>query len=155
MQDSLRHFLQSILDDKSARYIAGFGDLDGDGKPEALVYVISQGLCGSGGCNTLVLSQVGATWKMIAEISITRLPIRLLKTTSSGWRDLGVWVQGGGIQPGYEAQLRFDGGTYPRNPSVPPAVPLANSVQGEVIVSTSEKPTLLYPLDRRSRGNGR
>jgi hypothetical protein len=49
------------------------------------------------------------------------------------------------IQPGYEAQLRFDGKTYPLNPSVRPAVPLAKSVQREVILSTSEKPTLLYP----------
>ena len=43
--------------------------------------------------------------------------------------------QGGGIQPGYEAELRFDGKTYPANPSVPPARPLKGKPEGEMLIA--------------------
>src|SRR5258708_5543140 len=61
-RESLRRFLQTLYDDKAAQYIEGFCDLDGDGTPEAIVYLISQNLCGSGGCNTLILSRRADTW---------------------------------------------------------------------------------------------
>lgn len=146
MQESLRRFLQNRYDDRAMRYIAGFCDLDGDGTPEAIVYLISQNWCGSGGCSTLILSQRAGAWTVITKVSITRPPIRLLKTTSKGWRDLGVWVQGGGIQPGYEALLRFDGSTYPKNPSTPPARPLGGNVAGQVIIPSSQNGTPLFPV---------
>jgi hypothetical protein len=46
-----------------------------------------------------------------------------------------VWVQGGGIQPGYEAELRFDGNAYPSNPSVIPARPLVNRPHGQIVIA--------------------
>jgi len=142
---SLRSYLQTVYDDKAARYAVAFQDLDGDGIPEAIVYVVSRDWCGSGGCNTMILSHVRESWKVITEVRITRPPIRLLRSKSNGWYDLGVWVQGGGIQPGYEAQLRFDGKTYPENPTVPPANPLAAKVPGSVMISHSQKLMPLYP----------
>ncbi len=57
----------------------------------------------------------------VTNISITRPPIRVLPTVTHGWHDLGVMVAGGGIIPGYEARLRFDGHSYPSNPTVPSA----------------------------------
>lgn len=120
-QNSLRRFLQSLDDNKTARYLVAFADLDDDGQPEAIAYLISPNWCGSGGCSMFVLKQNGNTWETVTETSITQRPIRVLTDTSHGWHSLGVWVQGGGIQPGYEAELRFDGKTYPENPSVLPA----------------------------------
>lgn len=93
----------------------------------------------------MILSYVEESWKVITRVSITRPPIRLLKSKSNGWYDLGVWVQGGGIQPGYEAQLRFDGGMYPENPSVPPAKPLGAKLPGTVMIFASQTLTPLYP----------
>ena len=144
-EESLRGFLQSMDDDKTTRYVAAFRDLNGDGTPEAIVYLISNGWCGSGGCNTLILARDGGSWKVVTNITITRPPIRVLKNSSNGWRSIGVWVQGGGIQPGYEAELRFDGKTYPRNPTVPPAQRTAGQVEGEVVVSSPAGGTPLYP----------
>jgi hypothetical protein len=98
-----------------------FVDLNDDGEKEVIVHVISQSVCGTGGCPTLVLAPQQSPFRVVSRISITRPPIRVLNTKSHGWHDLAVWVAGGGIQPGYEAALRFDGKSYATNPTVPPA----------------------------------
>ena len=142
-QESLKRFLQSLDKSKSTRYIVAFRDINDDGIPEAIVYLIGRNWCGSGGCNTLVLARDGTSWRIVATITITRPPIRVLPDTSNGWHSIGVWVQGGGIQPGYEVELRFDGKTYPKNPSVPPARRLEKST-GEIVIPSAENGTPLY-----------
>jgi hypothetical protein len=149
--DSLKTFLQSYLRslnpdfDKTTRYSATFVDLSGEGKKEVIVYASGRGLCGTGGCRTLILARKGSSYRVVTHITITRPPIRVSKNTSHGWRNISVWVGGRGINPGYEAELRFDGTTYPSNPTVPPARPLSAGATGEVVLSGSEEGTLLYP----------
>jgi hypothetical protein len=143
-QDSLKLALQKIDADHATRYIAAYYDLDGDGTPEAIVYLIGHGSCGSGGCDTFIFKRDRHTWSQISDISITRLPIRVLANKTNGWHDLGVWVQGGGIQPGYEAQLRFNGRTYPENPSIPPATKAAKGTKGEAIIKSAEEARPLF-----------
>lgn len=146
LNDVLKQYLkeQDVEDDGSARYIASFVDLNDDGKKEVIVHVISQSLCGTGGCPTLVLVPKQSSFSIVSRISITRPPIRVLKTQSHGWHDLAVWVSGGGIQPGYEADLPFDGESYATNPSVPPAHRLSPQSAGRVVISDNAAPT---PLD--------
>src|SRR5438128_5047455 len=146
-QESLKRVLQSLDDSKSTRYIAAFRDINDDGIPEAIVYLIGREWCGSGGCNTLVLARDGTSWRIVATITITRPPIRVLPDTSNGWHSIGVWVQGGGIQTGYEVELRFDGKTYPKNPSVPPARRLEKST-GEIVIPSAENGTPLHDPPR-------
>ena len=129
--------LQSFDSGLTGRFIASFTDLNGDGKPEAIVHLTSNEWCGSGGCTTLVLVPDDDSWRVLSEISISRPPIRVLSTKSNGWRSIGVWVQGGGIQIGYEAELRFDGKKYPANPSVAPARPIVGKIEGEVVIPAS------------------
>jgi len=93
----------------------------------------------------LVLAPEAASYRLVTKITITNPPIRVLNSSSNGWRNLAVWAQGGGLQPGYEAELRFDGKAYPTNPSVPPARPLNGNVAGQVVISSSENGTSLYP----------
>jgi hypothetical protein len=154
-EDSLKKFLQNYVrepglgDDKTLKYLATFVDLNGDGTKEAIVYLTGQTWCGSGGCNMLILARSGTSWRTVTETTITRTPIRVLTTASNGWRNLTVWVQGGGIQPGYEAELPFDGKTYPENPSVPPARRLTRKVPGRVVLSSSQDGKPLWPVDGR------
>jgi hypothetical protein len=108
-------------------------DLNGDGRLEAFVYVTDQGSCGSGGCNLVVLSPQGNSYRVVLRSTATQLPIRLLPTSTRGWRDVGVTVAGGGIYRAYMARLRFDGHRYPSNPTVPPAVPLKRP-SGKVLI---------------------
>jgi len=148
---SLKTFLQGYVgtppspDDETTQYIDAFVDLNGDGRKEAVVYITGRGWCGSGGCPTLVVTPDGSTWRVVTKILLTRPRIRVLAATSHGWRSLTVWVQGGGIQDGYEAELRFDGKTYPANPTVPPARRLIEKMPGEVVIQEYDAAKPLYP----------
>lgn len=97
-----------------------FADLNGDGSEEAIVRVTAPDFCGSGGCDLYVLEPAGSGFKMRGAISIAQPPIRILPSKTRGWSDLGIWVAGGGVIHGYEARLRFNGVTYPLNPSMAP-----------------------------------
>lgn len=141
---SLKQFLQTLDDDKTTKYVAVFRDVNDDGKPETIVYLIGRKWCGSGGCNTVILTRDDGRWRIVTNITITRPPIRVLANTSDGWHSIGVWVQGGGIPPGYEAELRFNGKTYPNNPSVPPAKRSEEKLPGEVVISTVQDAVPLY-----------
>ncbi len=103
------------------RYEAASVDLDGDGRPEALIYADAPNDCGSGGCDLYILTRAGPSWRVVTQTSVTRLPIKVLATTTHGWRDLAVLVAGGGILQGHLVRLRFDGMSYPSNPTMPPA----------------------------------
>jgi hypothetical protein len=95
----------------------------------------------------LVLTPEGGTFRTVSNSAITNLPIRVLPARSNCWRSLAVTVQGGGIQPGYEAELRYDGKEYPSNPSVPPAEKLSGTPPGEVLIPQAayDEATQLWP----------
>jgi hypothetical protein len=149
-EDSLKQALKAYIrqggdpdQDQTTKYIAAFRDLNGDGKPEAIVYLESPDYCGSGGCNTLILTNKNGTWKVMSSILITRPPIRVLPNTSHGWHSIGVFVVGGGILDGYEAELDFNGKKYPLNPTVPPAKPL-KSPAGDIVIKSIQDAKPLY-----------
>jgi hypothetical protein len=147
---SLRKFLQRYLaeahsdDREPTRYSSALVDLRDDGTKEFIVYVTGSSWCGTGGCRTLLLASRGSSYRVVTHITITRPPIRVLTAKSNGWHDIGVWVQGGGVQPGYEADLPFDGKTYPSNPSVPPALRTAKKASGAVLIPATEHGSPLY-----------
>jgi hypothetical protein len=140
----LRRFVETRDHSRTTRYSAVFTDLNGDRIPEAIVLLRSGGWCGSGGCTTLILTQSKSSWKIVTRLTITRPPIRVLKESTNGWRNITVWVEGGGIYPGYEALLRFDGSSYPSNPTVPPAQKLEREAEGAVVISPTQEAVPLY-----------
>lgn len=80
---------------------------------------------------------------VLGRVTIVQLPIKLLPSMSDGHPDIGVRVQGGGVQSGYEAVLSFNGKSYPRNPSMPPARKVS-AAQGKVLIATTENSVPLY-----------
>lgn len=147
---SLKAFLQNYVrnphyDYKATRYVSAFVKLKADGNRQAIVYFTDQFSCGSGGCSMLVLESQGSSYRVVTSITIVRLPIRVLKTETNGWYDIAVIVAGGGIQVGYEAELAFDGKSYPRNPTVPPARRLVEKVPGEIAISEDMPDKPLFP----------
>jgi hypothetical protein len=118
---------------ETVRYFDATVDLNDDGKEEVVVYIVGEKWCDSGGCPMLVLTPDGSSYRLVTKTTITNTPIRVLDTSSFGWRDLGVWVSGGPY-PGYEAELSFDGKSYPLNPTVPPAHHTEPTVSGKVLI---------------------
>ena len=119
-------------------YFATQVDLNGDAHPEFVVHVAGPMVCGSGGCDTLIFAERDEGPTLVASITVTRPPIVVARTKTNGWRDLIVHVSGGGILPGHDARLRFDGTTYPQNPTVEPAEALAEEPQGTVVITEFE-----------------
>ncbi len=113
-----RHFAGARASAPDSRYAIAWIDLNGDPRPEALIYMRGRYWCGSGGCNLLVVQGQFGRWRIVSEIRLARPPVMVLESRSRGWRDLAVAVSGGGIQPGYQARLTFDGRSYADNPTV-------------------------------------
>jgi len=129
-ETDVRTFLKAYLQNEvggadigPTKVAISFFDLNGDGKDEAIVYIVGSMWCGSGGCNALVLTPSDATFDVTMNASVTRTPIGVLNTSSNGWRDLFVSIAGGGIEAGTVA-MKFDGNSYPDNPTVEPAKPV-------------------------------
>ncbi|QNI31356.1 hypothetical protein H7849_20065 [Alloacidobacterium dinghuense] len=124
--------------------VTAFSVKTDDGKTkEYIVYLSGQGWCGSGGCTMLVLEPIESSFKVLGRVTIVQLPIRLLHSTSHGYPDIGVTVQGGGILSAYEAVLSFNGERYHSNPSLPPARK-PTAVQGKIIISSTDESVPLY-----------
>lgn len=140
---SLRHALQGLNLGESSKYVVAFRDLNGDNKVEAIVYLMGVDWCGSGGCNTLVLTPRNNSWVVISKISITRPPIKVLTKTSHGWHSLSVLVHGGGIQREFCVELDFNGVSYPSNPTVLPAFRL-EKLMGEVVIPSTKDAQYIY-----------
>jgi hypothetical protein len=130
--DAVAAFVQQRL--HLSTYERADADLNGDGRAEAFVYVTDRNYCGSGGCVLFVLSPYKDSFRVVLRSTVTQRPIRLLPTSTRGWRDVGVTVAGGGVIQPYTARLRFDGRRYPSNPTVPPARPLKRPA-GRVLIT--------------------
>ena len=132
-EDDIRHFLlQEYPEAAPMRYALAWNDLDGDGAEEAIVHLATPYFCGSGGCNTIILTPAGPMWRKVGEISVSRTPVTVMESASNGWKDITVAIAGGGGEAG-TALLKFDGEAYPSNPTVPPAETTAQS--GTVLIA--------------------
>lgn len=126
--------------DQEIRYYYNRVDLNGDGNFEAIVHLVGPSICGTGGCNTLILQPARNGYRVVSTIELTRTPIIVSQQRTRGWSDLIVYVSGGGIQHGYYVALRFDGRTYPDNPTVQPALGARARITGKAYISDEVSP---------------
>jgi hypothetical protein len=137
-----RQFADQAEHDPDARYSMARADLNGDGRDEALVLMQARSWCGTGGCTMLVLTPDRSGWRTVTRVRVTYAPIRLLPTRNRGWRDLSVRVAGGGVRA-REVTLRYDGRTYPTNPTVV-AAQRGRAARGQVLISEADEGRPLY-----------
>ena len=119
---------------KQTRYYYDRIDLNGDGKPEALVYLSGAYTCGTGGCKMLVLEQSRQRYQLISKMTLVNAPVIVSSEKSVGWNDLVMEVAGGGEAKHY-ARMQFDGNAYPVNPSTAPEVAPNSIVNGTAIMN--------------------
>ena len=103
------------------RYYYNRIDLNNDNVPETFVYLTGPLLCGTGGCSGLIFEQVDDQYKMVSRFSLVRTPVIVRDKTTNGWKNIIMYVAGGGMEGRYK-ELKFDGETYPLNPSIQPDV---------------------------------
>jgi hypothetical protein len=145
--DPFTLFLQNYIgtpdeETKKTEYAAVFVDLKDDGTNEAIVYLSSDGWCGTGGCTMLILAPEGKSYRVVTKVPAVRLPIRVLDAKSNGWRDIGIVARKSGVEPLYEAILSFDGKSY--RISVSAAGESNGKPQGKIVMPATAKAKPLY-----------
>lgn len=134
-----------------ARYFLSWFDLNGDGISEAIVHVAGPYVCGTGGCDTHIFAQVRGSYELVSTIDLSRPLIVASQRRTHKWRNLIVYVAGGGILPGYYVELKFDGRGYPENPTVGPAKRVRGQPRGTVLIKRYREYTQGRPLIPQQR----
>jgi hypothetical protein len=141
--ESVKKVLRTKAEDKKTRYIVVLRDLNGDGIPEAIAYMVGNDWCGSGGCNLFILQKSGDSWKIVSNVTITYPPVRIFNDSSNGWHNLGVQGGGGGARA-HDVRLRFNGTTYRKDLSVPPVHRSGKDTSGQVVIRSFENAKPLF-----------
>lgn len=115
-------------------YKHAFADLNDDGLDDAVVLITDNQYCGSGGCSFVIFQGVSGGFKVVSSSTITREPILLLPEKKKGWHTLSVFVAGGGTKSG-QVMMRFNGKSYPGNPSMQPKAKKNNLNGAKSLVS--------------------
>lgn len=119
---------------ENIRYYYNKIDLNGDGIPEVFVYLVGPYVCGTGGCSGVIFKQENGEYKVLSRFSLVRNPVIISNTKTNGYRDIIMYVAGGGIKS-FFARVRYDGKTYPMNPSIEPKVEIGTKVDGVAIIA--------------------
>jgi hypothetical protein len=124
---------------KELHYYYNRVDLKGDGKLAVLVFVFGPGQCGSGGCEAYVFEPAVDSYRLVTDIALAGSPIIVSERKTNGWKDLIMFVAGGGILPGHYTVLHFDGMTYPSNPTGEPSEPLKDRPRGTAYLAADAR----------------
>ena len=104
----LERFGEDLAAWRDARYILAWADLDGDRRPEALVYLMSRNFCGAAGCRLYVYRPEQGGWYQETSVFEVRPPFTILNTRTRGWHDLAVSKTGGGADILRHADYGYD-----------------------------------------------
>jgi putative lipoprotein len=119
---------------KETQYRIAEIDLNGDKKKDALVLLQDGYWCGTGGCSMLIFTNKNNDFKLVSAISLVRDPVIVSGTKTKNWRDIIVHVSGGGGDSKNVA-LKFNGSTYPTNPSLLKPLATNAKTQGKTVFS--------------------
>lgn len=112
LQDLYKKDLEkNFIDENSRKYIFFEYDLNDDGKNEIFVGLIGTYFCGSGGCTQLILDDQG---NVISTFTVSDYPVIIDNNKTNGWKDLFIY------SGSKNRIVKFDGKSYPPNPSVLP-----------------------------------
>jgi hypothetical protein len=118
-------------------------DLNGDGRPEAIVLFSGQDWCVKTGCSLVIFQEGRTGYQQVSHITRVRPPILVGPDSNFGWRDLIVNT-GGGAAPLRNVRLAFSGKGYPINALLQPE-PLEDMVARSTQVLT-ESPAFTAAL---------
>lgn len=121
-------------DEDNVRYYYNKVDLNEDGKPEIFAYLVGSPVCGTGGCSAVIFKQENEQYTVLSKFTLVNNPVIISNSKTKGYRDIIMHVSGGGIES-FSALIRYDGTTYPSNPSIQPKVMPGTKVNGIAIIA--------------------
>jgi hypothetical protein len=104
---------KNLIDSANRKFIFFEYDLNEDGKKEKFVGLTGSYFCGTGGCTQFLLNYQG---NVITKFTVSDYPIVIDHNKTNGWKDL--FIRSGSK----DRIVKFDGKTYPSNPSTLPAL---------------------------------
>ncbi|MCJ2184023.1 hypothetical protein MTR62_15160 [Novosphingobium sp. 1949] len=102
-----------------------------------LAYASGAMMCGTGGCDLLVLKPSQQGYTIVGDLSVVQLPVGVLASKTNGWHDLAVSVSGGG-EPSSIRRVPFGGTRYASNPTT--AGDTEPDTLGTVLLSPDTRP---------------
>ncbi|NRF40196.1 hypothetical protein [Pedobacter foliorum] len=102
---------KNLIDEQSRKFKVFEYNINEEPKKEIFVGLTGPYFCGSGGCTVLLLNPEG---ELVTKFTVTESPLLIADTFTMGWRDLILHSQG------KDHLMKFNGKTYPSNPSVQP-----------------------------------
>src|SRR5665213_2647415 len=123
--ERLKTFLRSYLNpggglpDKTTRVSIVSVPLEIGASEEQIVYVTGRGWCGSGGCTLLILEPSADTFKVLGDLSVIQLPVKVLPGFTKGHPEISVSARGVSVGSEYRVPLSFDGRRYPADATLP------------------------------------
>ena len=140
------------------RYLYNRVDLNGDGRPETLVYLSGLAWCGSAGCVAFVFQTVEGKYELVTQISGVETPVIVSRKRTNDWNELIGYVRWGEVEGhtlrDYYAVLQYDGRTYPDQFPGSPPLGAGDRVTGTAYfsnVNADERGLPLTPGHRRPR----
>lgn len=102
---------KKLIDEQSRKFRLFEHNLNKEPEKEIFVGLTGANFCGSGGCTVLLLTAKG---DLITRFTVTGSPILIADTKTKGWNDLILHSDN------KDHLIKFDGKTYPSNPSTQP-----------------------------------
>ncbi|MDX2266129.1 MAG: hypothetical protein NW215_14310 [Hyphomicrobiales bacterium] len=127
-----------------ARYETGAADLNGDGRPEALVLFTGADWCLKTGCSLVVFQAQDFGFRPVSHIVSVRPPVLAAPPGGVGWRDLIVSTGGAGA-PVRAVTLAFGANGYAANAIVQPPADTAIAARAEAVIR--DTPSFQAALD--------
>lgn len=100
-----------VLTDEDRHFSYSEADLNGDNEPEIFVAMKGRYFCGNAGCTVFLLNTKG---EKINTFTIVNGPIVITTDKTRGWYDLVI------LSGGHRYRVKYNGTSYPGNPSVQP-----------------------------------
>ncbi|MBC2851222.1 hypothetical protein H5J22_07350 [Cetobacterium sp. 8H] len=147
VEESLIREFSLVRGEDRVNYFYNNIDLDGDKKPEIIVYAYGPMLGGSGGYSGLVLKERSEGYDTVSKFTNLRPPIIVSNKTTKGWKDIILEVSGGGAPSG-KVVMKFNGKKYPLNPTTQTLLPKDVKIDGVEIISDNLMEYHGIPLEK-------
>ncbi|KAJ50129.1 hypothetical protein BD780_004236 [Clostridium tetanomorphum] len=116
------------------RYYFNRVQLNDNIEPETFVYLVGPQFCGTGGCSAAIFKCENGEYKLLSKVTLVNNPIIITNNFTNGYRDIIMYVSGGGAKEAYSI-IKFDGTSYPQNPSLQPKVSPGTKLEGPAIIA--------------------